>query len=49
MTIKELRDFIFENCHKRVEFPKDNSSYLMKRQKEKKSKLSKATRKAEKV
>ena len=27
MTIKEIKDFIFENYYGRVEFPKENSYY----------------------
>ena len=33
MTIKELKDFIFKNHCRRIEFPKGNSCYLMKQQK----------------
>ena len=33
MTIKEFRDFIYENYHKQTGFTKDNSYYSMKRQK----------------
>ena len=35
MTIKELKDFIFENYYRRIGFPKENSYYLMKHQKKK--------------
>ena len=35
MTIKELKDFIFENYYRRIRFPKENSYYLMKHQKKK--------------
>ena len=33
MTIKELRDFIYENYYRRIVFTKENSYYLMKHQK----------------
>ena len=33
MTIKELRDFIYENYFNRVGFAKENSYYSMKCQK----------------
>ena len=33
MTIKELRDFIFENYYRRIGFTKENSYYSMKHQK----------------
>ena len=35
MTVNELRDFIFQNCHKRIGFSKENSYSLMKRQEKK--------------
>ena len=38
MTIKELKDFIFENYYnyyRRIRFPKENSYYSMKHQKKK--------------
>ena len=35
MTTKELKDFIYENYHRRIVFPKGNSYYSMKHQKEK--------------
>ena len=31
MTIKQVRDFIFENDYKRVAYRKENSYYSMKR------------------
>ena len=33
MTIKKLKDFIFQNYHQRTEFAKENSYYSMKHQK----------------
>ena len=33
MTIKKLKDFIFENYHQWIEFAKENSYYSMKHQK----------------
>ena len=33
MTVKELRDFIFENCYGRFGFPNENSYYSIKSQK----------------
>ena len=35
MTIKELKDFIFENYYRQIGFTKENSYYLVKYQKEK--------------
>ena len=35
MTIKELRDFIYENCYRRIGFPKENSYYSMEHHKKK--------------
>ena len=35
MTVKELKDFIFENYHQRIGFAKENSYYTMKHQKKK--------------
>ena len=35
MTIKEVKDFIFENYYRRIRFPKENSYYSMKHQKKK--------------
>ena len=50
MTVKELKDFVRENCYKQIEFTKENSYYSMKRQKKKKKKdlLSFATKLTEK-
>ena len=31
MTVNEIRDFIFENCYKRIGFYKEESHYSMKR------------------
>ena len=31
MSVNEIRDFIFENYYKRIEFSKENSNYLVKR------------------
>ena len=31
MSVNEIRDFIFENYYKRIEFSKENSYYSMKR------------------
>ena len=30
MSITEIRDFIFENCYKRIGFSKESSYYSMK-------------------
>ena len=30
MTIKELKDFLFENYYRRINFSKENSCYSMK-------------------
>ena len=30
MPVNEIKDFIFENYYKRIEFFKENSNYLMK-------------------
>ena len=38
MTVKELKDFVRENCYKQIEFSKENSYYSMKSQKKKKKK-----------
>ena len=35
MKIKELKDFIFENYYRQIEFTKQNSYYSMKHQKKK--------------
>ena len=35
MKIKELKDFIFENYYRQIEFTKENSYYSMKHQKKK--------------
>ena len=35
MTIKELKDFIYENIYRQIGFPKENSYYSMKHQKKK--------------
>ena len=35
MTVKELKDFIFENYYRQIGFTKENSYYLVKYQKEK--------------
>ena len=35
ISANKIRDFIFENYYKRIEFSKENSSYSMKRLKEK--------------
>ena len=29
MSINEIKDFIFENCYKRIAFSKENSYYSM--------------------
>ena len=39
MTVKELKDFVRENCYKQIEFSKENSYYSMKSQKKKKKKI----------
>ena len=31
MTVNELKDFIFENLHKRIGFVKESSNYSVKR------------------
>ena len=31
MSINEIKDFIFENYYKQIEFSKENSYYAMKR------------------
>ena len=31
MSFNEIRDFIFENCYKRIGFSKENNYYSMKR------------------
>ena len=36
MTVKELKDFVRENCYKQIEFTKENSYYSMESQKKKK-------------
>ena len=35
MSVNEIKDFIFENYYKRIEFSKENSYYSMKRLKKK--------------
>ena len=35
MTVKELTEFVFENCHQRMRFAKEGSYYSMKHQKKK--------------
>ena len=35
MSVNEIRDFIFENCYKRIGFSKESSYYSMKRLKRK--------------
>ena len=35
MSGYEIKDFIFENCYKRIRFSKENSYYSMKRLKKK--------------
>ena len=35
MTVKQIRDFIFENYYKRIGFSKENAYYSMKHQKKK--------------
>ena len=30
MKVKELKDFIFKNCHQQMRFAKGNSHYSMK-------------------
>ena len=35
ITIKEIKDFIFEKFYRRIEFPKENNYHLIKYQKEK--------------
>ena len=35
MSVNEMRDFIFENYYKRIEFSKENSYCSMKRQEKK--------------
>ena len=37
-SVNEIRDFIFENYYKRIEFSKENSYYSMKHQKKKRKK-----------
>ena len=48
MSVNETRDFIVENCYKRIGFSKENSYYSMKRLK-KKYLLLLATKLAEKI
>ena len=38
MSVSEIRDFIFENYHKRIRFSKEISYYSMKHLKKKKKK-----------
>ena len=33
MTIKEPKDFIFENCYRRIGFTKENNNYSIKHRK----------------
>ena len=39
MTVEELKEFIFENYHRRIGFAKENSYFSMKHQKKKDIKL----------
>ena len=39
MSVKEVRDFIFANYHKRIGFSKENSYYSVKRLKKKRFKI----------
>ena len=39
MSVSEIRDFIFENYHKRIRFSKEISYYSMKHLKKKKNDL----------
>ena len=48
MTVKELKDFVRENCYKQIEFTKENSYYSMESQKKKKDLLSFTTKLTEK-
>ena len=34
ISVNEIRDFIFENYHKQIGFPKENNYYSIKRSKE---------------
>ena len=35
MTIKELKDFMYENCYSQIRYTKKNCYYSIKRQKKK--------------
>ena len=35
MTVKELKEFIFENCYTQIQCPNENSYYSLKNQKKK--------------
>ena len=35
MGVKQFKDFIFENCYRRIRFTKENSYYSMRCQKKK--------------
>ena len=35
MAVQEFKEFIFENCYRRIGFTKENSYYSMKHQKKK--------------
>ena len=37
MTVNELKDFVFENYYRQIGFSKENSYYLMKHRKKKRS------------
>ena len=49
MSLNEIRDFIFENYHKQIEFSKENSYQSMKRLKKKKNLLLLANKLIEKI
>ena len=48
MSVNEIRDFIFENYYKQIEFSEENSQYSMKHQKKKDLQLF-ATKLTEKI
>ena len=49
MTVRKLKEFIFENCYRQIGFTKANSYYLIRNQKIKKDLLLLATKLVQKI
>lgn len=49
MTVRKLKEFIFENCYRRIGFTKANSYYVIRNKKIKKDLLLLATKLVHKI